>query len=36
MGKKIPMWQTLLVMLAMIGLLMWSIIKDTGGNLTSR
>ena len=31
MGKKIPMWQTLLVMLAMIGLLMWSIIKDTGG-----
>ena len=31
MGKKIPMWQTLLVMLAMVGFLMWSIIKDTGG-----
>ena len=31
MGKKIPMWQTILVMLAMVGFLMWSIIKDTGG-----
>ena len=31
MGRKIPMWQTVLVMLAMIGFLMWSIIKDTGG-----
>ena len=31
MGKKIPMWQTALVMLAMIGFLVWSIVKDTGG-----
>ena len=31
MGKKIPMWQCVLVLLVMIGLLMWSIIKDTGG-----
>lgn len=30
MGKKIPMWQTVLVMLAMIAFLMWSIIKDAG------
>ena len=31
MGKKIPMWQCLIVILAMIGLLVWSIIKDTAG-----
>ena len=31
MGRKIPMWQTILVMLAMVGFLMWSIIKDNGG-----
>ena len=31
MGKKIPMWQCLVVMLAMVGLLVWSIIKDTAG-----
>ena len=31
MGKKIPMWQTVLVMLVMIGLLVWSIVKDAGG-----
>ena len=31
MGRKVPMWQTLLVMLVMIGFLMWSIIKDAGG-----
>ena len=30
MGKKIPMWQTVLVMLVMIGLLVWSIVKDAG------
>ena len=31
MGKKIPMWQCLVVMLAMVGLLVWSIIRDSGG-----
>ena len=31
MGRKVPMWQTILVMLAMIGLLVWSIVKDAGG-----
>ncbi len=31
MGKKIPMWQCLIVMLAMIGFLVWAIIKDAGG-----
>ena len=31
MGKKIPMWQCLIVILAMIGLLVWSIVKDTAG-----
>ena len=31
MGKKIPMWQTIMVMLVMIGLLVWSIVKDSGG-----
>ena len=31
MGKKIPMWQTVMVMLVMIGFLVWSIVKDTGG-----
>ena len=31
MGRKIPMWQCLIVILAMIGLLMWSILKDEGG-----
>ncbi|MGF6376514.1 NhaC family Na+:H+ antiporter [Clostridiales Family XIII bacterium PM5-7] len=31
MGRKIPLWQCLLVILAMIGFLVWSIVKDTGG-----
>ena len=31
MGKKIPMWQCIIVILAMIGLLIWSILKDTAG-----
>ena len=31
MGKKIPLWQCIIVILAMIGLLVWSIIKDSGG-----
>ena len=31
MGKKIPMWQCLIVILAMVGLLMWSILMDRGG-----
>ena len=31
MGRKIPLWQCILVMLVMIGLLAWSIVKDGGG-----
>ena len=31
MGRKVPMWQCLIVILAMIGLLMWSILMDNGG-----
>lgn len=31
MGRKIPLWQCLLVLLAMIGFLMWGILKDSGG-----
>ena len=31
MGKKIPLWQCVIVMVVMIGLLVWSIVKDTGG-----
>lgn len=31
MGRKVPLWQCLIVMLAMIGLLMWSILMDNGG-----
>ncbi len=31
MGRKIPMWQCLIVILAMVGFLMWSILKDSGG-----
>ncbi len=31
MGKKIPMWQCILVLVVMIGLLFWGIMKDSGG-----
>ena len=31
MGKKVPLWQTVIVMLVMILLLVWSIVKDAGG-----
>ena len=31
MGRKIPLWQCLIVILAMVVFLMWSILKDTGG-----
>ncbi len=31
MGKRIPIWQCILVMVAMLALLMWAILKDEGG-----
>lgn len=31
MGRKIPLWQCLIVILSMVAFLMWSILKDTGG-----
>ena len=31
MGRKIPLWQCFVVILAMVGLLMWSILVDRGG-----
>ncbi len=31
MGRKVPIWQTAIVMLVMILLLVWSIVKDAGG-----
>ena len=31
MGRKVPLWQTLIVMIVMILLLVWSIVKDAGG-----
>ncbi len=31
MGRKIPLWQCLIVILAMVGFLMWAILKDNGG-----
>lgn len=31
MGKKIPLWQCLIVIVAMVLLLMWAILKDGGG-----
>ena len=30
MGRKIPMWQCFVVMLAMVAFLIWSIVKDSG------
>lgn len=30
MGRKIPFWQVILVMIVMIALLYWSIVKDAG------
>ena len=30
MGRKIPFWQVILVMIVMIVLLYWSIVKDAG------
>ena len=30
MGKKIPFWQCILVMLVMVATLYWSIVKDAG------
>lgn len=31
MGKKIPLWQCLIAILAMVGFLVWAIVKDEGG-----
>ncbi len=31
MGKKIPTWQCFLVLILMVGFLIWSIVKDAGG-----
>ena len=31
MGKKIPMWQCIFVLLCMVAFLMWGILKDAGG-----
>ena len=31
MGRKIPLWQCLIAILAMVGFLMWAILKDNGG-----
>ncbi|MEE0741534.1 MAG: Na+/H+ antiporter NhaC [Emergencia sp.] len=31
MGRKIPLWQCLIVILAMVGLLVWSILMDEAG-----
>ncbi len=31
MGRKIPLWQCLIVIVAMVAFLMWSILKDSGG-----
>ena len=31
MGKKIPLWQCLIVIVAMVGFLVWAILKDSGG-----
>ncbi|MBR6584311.1 MAG: hypothetical protein IKK69_01325, partial [Firmicutes bacterium] len=31
MGRKIPVWQCILVLLVMTGLLVWAITKDSAG-----
>ena len=36
MGKKIPFWQCILVMLVMVATLYWSIVMDGNGHIWSK